>query len=105
MSFFQKYAQERNAPVNDYKYIVGPESVDVENNAGYLSLGSVQADASTSSQFAETKGPFRNEGVCSWVEQMRTKRPSCCHLGLLKQMQNNTMEAEGNIIEDGIWFI
>lgn len=39
------------------------------------------------SEFPQTKEPFRNEGVCWWVEGTSTKRPARC-AGMLKQMSN-----------------
>ena len=80
--------------------LMGPE-----NNPGYL-VTQVSTDGLLQHlHFAETKGPFRNGGICWWVEQMWTERPPCSHLGVFKQMPNITIEAMGNVIEDGIGFM
>lgn len=41
----------------------------------------------SSSQFTETKDPFRNRGACWWAERMSTKRPSGCMSGCSSRCQ------------------
>ena len=85
--------------------LISPEPVVAENNPGYAVFsGQYRRPAPTPSQFAETKEPFRNEGVSQWVEQMSTERPSCCTLGCWSRCRVSPKRGWEMILRLKFWF-